>query len=98
MNEYQIELITADADEYLDLLTPKTFGDAALSISRPKAGIMGMQKSGTNLIIDLNRDGIVETKDDLTISDFFNKDGELGKGSMTQINNIIDPQEIVDFF
>ena len=87
------------SDEYLEQIAePDIFGDAALEISRPEAGIMGMQKSGTNLIIDLDRNGIAETTDDLTIFDFFNKDGELGKGSMTQINNIIDPQEIVDFF
>ena len=87
------------ADDYLELITESaTYDDAVLEIARPEAGIMGMQKSGTNLIIDLNRDGVIETKDDLTISDFFNKDGELGKGSMTQINNVIDPQEIVDFF
>ena len=91
-------LVEADADEYSELLTASTFGDAALEIARPEAGIMGIQKSGTNLIIDLNRDGIIETTDDLTILDFFDKDGELGKGSMEQINNIIDLEEIVDFF
>ena len=87
------------SDDYLELITePATYGDAALEISRPEAGIMGIQKSGTNLIIDLDRNGIAETQNDLTISDFFDKDGELGRGSMTQINNIIDPQDIVDFF
>ena len=86
-------------DPYLKLIAnPQTFGAAEIEISLPEAGIIGMQKSGTNLIIDLDRDGIAETKDDLTISDFFDESGGLGKGSMSQINNIIDAQAIADFF
>ena len=42
-----------------------------------------MQKSGTNLIINLDRNGVIEIKNDLTISDFFDRDGGLDKGSMT---------------
>ena len=87
-----------DTDDYPELITdPTTFGDSAIEIALPEEGIVGMEKLGTSLIIDLNRDGIADANDDLTIVDFFDESG-LGKGSMAQINNIIDPQAIADFF
>ncbi|MEL6496681.1 MAG: hypothetical protein AAFQ41_16405 [Cyanobacteria bacterium J06623_7] len=86
-------------DEYLESITDSTtYGDAAISIAEPEEGIVGIEKSGTDLIIDLNRDGIADADDDLSIIDFFAEDGQLGNGSMAQINNILDPQAIADFF
>ena len=86
-------------NEYWELVTdPTTFGDSAIEITLPEEDIVGIEKSGTSLIIDINRDGIAEAQDDLTIVDFFDEDGELGNGSMAQINNIVDTQAIADFF
>jgi|GEM_PF-2078499 len=91
-------LLDAEPDDYLELATdPQTYGDSTLEIAFPREGRLGMQKLDNHLIIDLNRDGVAEVRNDLTIIDFFDDDG-LGLGSMTQINHIIDPQEIADFF
>ncbi len=88
-----------DLNDYLELVTdPTSFGDSAIKIALPEAGIVGIEQVGTSLIIDLNRDGIADTQDDLTIADFFDEDGQLGSGSIAQINNIIDSQAIADFF
>lgn len=86
-------------DGYLSAITdPLTYGDAAIEIAEPEAGIVGIEQSGTDLIIDISRDGIADANDDLTIVGFFDEGGGLGSGSLAQINNIIDPQAIADFF
>jgi Ca2+-binding RTX toxin-like protein len=77
---------------------PMTWGDAAIELSSPEKGIVGLEKSGTSLIIDISRDGVAEASDDLTITNYFDDQGSLGTGAPALINNIIDQQEIVDFF
>jgi Ca2+-binding RTX toxin-like protein len=77
---------------------PKTWGDSAIELSRPEKGIVGLKKSGTSLIVDISRDGVAEASDDLTITDYFDDQGNLGTGAPALINNIIDQQDIVDFF
>jgi Ca2+-binding RTX toxin-like protein len=77
---------------------PNTWGDAAIELSSPKKGIIGLEKSGTDLIIDINRDGVAEASDDLAITNYFDDQGDLGKGAPLFINNIINQQDIVDFF
>ncbi len=88
-----------DSDSYLNLrANPNIYGDSAIELSFPTQGIIGLEKSGNNLIIDLNRDGVAQPADDLTIFNFFNESGEAGTGKIERINNIIDTQDIVDFF
>jgi Ca2+-binding RTX toxin-like protein len=77
---------------------PDTWGDAFIELSFPEKGIVGLQKSDNDLIIDLNRDGVAKASDDLTITDYFNDQGDLGQGAPFAINNIADQQDIVDFF
>jgi hypothetical protein len=85
--------------EGLDLLrNPNTWGDAAIELSSPVKGIVGLEKSGTDLIIDINRDGVADAGDDLTITDYFDARGDLGKGAPALINNILNQQDVVDFF
>jgi Ca2+-binding RTX toxin-like protein len=92
-------LDTTTTEEALKVFNdPKTWGDAAIELSRPEKGIVGLEKSGTNLIIDINRDGVAEASDDLTITNYFDSQGDLGKGAPALINNITDQQDIVDFF
>ncbi|MEL6929070.1 MAG: hypothetical protein AAFO95_10575 [Cyanobacteria bacterium J06600_6] len=87
------------SNEYLEAITdPITYGDSEIVIAEPEAGTVGIEQLGTDLIIDINRDGIADADDDLTVVDFFDEDGGLGNGSLAQINNIIDPQAIADFF
>jgi hypothetical protein len=77
---------------------PDTWGDAAIELSRPEKGIVGLEKSGTSLIIDISRDGAAEASDDLTITNYFDDQGNLGTGAPLFVNNIIDQQSVVDFF
>jgi hypothetical protein len=77
---------------------PNTWGDSVITLSRPQQGIVGLEKSGTDLIIDLNRDGVAEASDDLTITNYFDDQGNLGTGAPVVINNITDQQSVVDFF
>jgi Ca2+-binding RTX toxin-like protein len=77
---------------------PDTWGDAVIELSRPEEGIIGLEKSGTDLIIDINRDGVAEASDDLTITNYFDNQGDLSTGAPSILNNITDQQEVVDFF
>ena len=76
---------------------PNIYGDALVELSFPQQGIIGIEKSDNDLIIDLNRDGIAQSADDLTIYNFFNDSGQAGTGKIERINNIIDTQDIIDF-
>ena len=83
-----------DLEVFLD---PVTYGDAAIELSSPQSDIVGLHKSGTELIIDINRDGVAEPADDLTVLNFFDARGNAGSGSIEFINNL-NSQEIVTFF
>lgn len=74
------------------------YGDSAIALSLPQAGIVGLDKSGNNLIIDINRDGVAQAENDLTVVNFFDEQGQLGSNSVELINNITDTQDIVDLF
>ncbi|MEM8718705.1 MAG: hypothetical protein AAGE84_05285 [Cyanobacteria bacterium P01_G01_bin.39] len=76
---------------------PAAYGNAAIELSLPQSGIVGLHKSGTELIIDLNRDGVAESTDDLTVLNFFDTEGNTGSGSLARINNVVS-EEIVTFF
>ena len=79
-------------------LDPATWGDSFIEISRPQAGTVGLERSDTNLIIDINRDGIAEPTNDLTISNYFDAEGNLGAGAPLLLNNVLDQQEVISFF
>ncbi|WP_019503888.1 calcium-binding protein [Pleurocapsa sp. PCC 7319] len=76
---------------------PATYGDSAIALSLPQEGIVGLFKSDTELIIDLNRDGVAEPADDLTVSNFFDAEGNPGSGFIEFINNA-NSLDIIDFF
>lgn len=72
-----------DPDVFDEIVAnPDTYGDSAVELSLPQEGIIGLQKSGTNLIIDINRDGVAETENDITVIDYFDEQGNIGEGSM----------------
>ena len=76
---------------------PATYGDSAIELSLPQEGTVGLFKSETDLIIDLNRDGVAEPIDDLTVSNFFDEEGNPGTGFIEFINNV-NSLDIIDFF
>lgn len=97
-----IDVSTIDEiNEGIDLIDdPNTWGDSAIEVLRPQQGIVGLEKSGTNLIVDLDRNGVAETENDLTIVNYFDEQGNLGSGAPVILNNIIDTehQDVVDLF
>ena len=99
-----VVLIVANNTNLEAFSTPESYadaslyGDSAIALSLPQAGIVGLDKSGKNLIIDINRDGVAQTENDLTIVNFFDEQGQLGINSVELINNITDTQAIVDLF
>ena len=56
----------------------------------------GIKKSGTDLQIDLDRNGILDPNNDLTIFDFFTEEGELGSGAIEQVANLTS-EEILNY-
>ena len=50
-------------------------------------GVVGSQRDGTTLMIDLNKDGVIDKSQDLSILNFYNSDGSPGAG---HIENILD--------
>lgn len=89
----------ANEEEALTLYSDRTFwGESAIELSTPQSGIVGIEKSGTDLIVDLNRDGIAEAENDLTIVDYFDERGNLGTGAPVIMNNIIEQQDVANLF
>ena len=87
-----------NTDSLEPFANPTIYGNSAVSLAFPKEGSVGIQKSNTSLIIDLDRDGSIDAEKDLTVLDFFNDSGELGAGAIEVINNIVEPQAIADLF
>ncbi len=96
-----VQADNTDSDGLLnDLLAafdPATYGDAAIELYSPQADLVGLRKLGTELILDINRDGIAEPANDLTVFDFFDAEGNAGSGSIEQINHLFR-EDIITFF
>ena len=67
-----------------------------LSLVDPRPGVTGVKKSGNDLIIDLDQDGILNPERDLNIANYFNDDGQLGAGAIEQVQNLTS-DEILDY-
>ena len=72
--------------------------EATVLLSVPTSGTIGISRQDSNLIIDLNQNGLPNSEDDLTILDFFNESGNsAGKGFIENIANL-SGTDIVSFF
>ncbi len=64
--------------------------NANLALSQPSNSIIGLQRDNTNLVIDINQDGIINSYNDITILDFFDELGTgAGDGFMENISNLL---------
>ena len=61
--------------------------DLPISLSSPQSGSLGLKRDETALVLDLNRDGVIERSKDLAILDFF-KDNGAGPGFIEQVGNL----------
>ncbi|NES81638.1 MAG: hypothetical protein F6K10_09665 [Moorea sp. SIO2B7] len=63
----------------------------SLSLNYLQAGITGIDRSGTSLLIDLNQDGTFNLVDDIEILDFFASDfsNQAGTGFIKVVDNLL---------
>ncbi|MEL6929763.1 MAG: peroxidase family protein [Cyanobacteria bacterium J06600_6] len=60
-------------------------------------GITGIKRSGNNLFVDFNQNGIVDFEDDLSIRNYFDAEGEAGIGAIESLGNLAS-EDIVEYF
>ena len=84
-------------DPYSDLRSPEIYDDYSIELSFPTPEKIGIERIDNHLVIDLNRDGVAEIENDLTIFDYFDGSGRATRRAIEQINNI-SSSEIVNFF
>jgi|GEM_PF-677672 len=82
-----------------DVLTfdPRDSEPIEISLADFQSGTTGIKKSGTDLFVDFNQNGIVDSEDDLTIRDYFNAEGEAGIGTIEELGNL-ESEDIIDYF
>lgn len=81
----------------MDLRSPAIYNDSPIELSFPSPGKIGLQKIDNHLVIDINRDGVAEKANDLTILDFFDGSGRATRRAVERINNV-NSNDIVTFF
>ena len=92
-----LSIVADDVDlNNVDIENP-SFGLAEVTLNKLAVGTVGLDKIDNDLIIDLNRDGVANSADDLKINNFFNAQGRSGTGFVERINNVFGSQ-IVDYF
>lgn len=92
------ETVNLPGEQILETFADSSpWGDITLELSTPEAGIIGLERSGRDLIVDLNRDGVAETESDLTITNYFDEEGNLAPGAPLFINNLTNT-EIINLF
>ncbi|MCC0175804.1 hypothetical protein I4641_02260 [Waterburya agarophytonicola K14] len=67
-----------------------------ISLSNPRPGGLGIKKSGRDLLLDIDQNGILNPEQDLTITDFYSQDGSFSGGSVEQINNV-NREQIINY-
>ena len=83
-------------DPYYDLRSPIIYEDSQIELYFPAAGTIGLDKIDNHLVIDINRDGLAEIENDVTIFDFFDGSGRPTVRAVEGINNL-GSYEIVEF-
>ena len=79
--------------------TPTQITATPVNINRaiPTKELTGLQRNGSNLSIDLNKDGIINAKEDLTVLNFFSKSGtQAGAGFIESVGNL-SGNEVLNF-
>ena len=84
-------------DPYFDLRSPTIYEDSQIELYFPVAGTIGLDKIDNHLVIDINRDGLAELENDVTIFDFFDGSGRATVRAVEEINNL-GSYDIIEFF
>lgn len=85
-------------NDTLELTTGEGENSTAVNLTLidPRPGLTGVKKSGNDLVIDIDADGIINSERDLNIADYFTDDGQLGDGAIEQVANL-SSDEILDY-
>ena len=84
-------------NDVINLNIDRQGGTLDLELTDFEPGVAGIKKSGNDLLIDLNQDGIIDPEADLTIGDYFNNLGEARASTIEQVGNL-DSEEIIEYF
>lgn len=84
-------------DPYSDLRSSDIYNDYSIELSFPTPEKIGIERIDNHLIIDLNRDGVAEIENDVTIFDYFDGSGRATRRAIERINNI-SSNDLVSFF
>ncbi|MEM7595577.1 MAG: hypothetical protein AAF383_29430, partial [Cyanobacteria bacterium P01_A01_bin.83] len=84
-------------DPFVDLKAPEIYRDYLIELSFPTPGKIGIERIDNDLLIDLNRDGVAEIENDLTIFDYFDGSGRATRKAVERINNVYS-DDIASFF
>ena len=68
-------------EDVLEFTTIEGETPVEISLFDPRPESTGLKKSGNDLLIDLDRNGILNPETDLTIRDFFDDEGQAGAGA-----------------
>ena len=90
------QIADAGGDSDSLTLTDAEGADYELVTTDPRPNLTGIRKSGTDLVVDLDQNGILNPDNDLTIFDFFTEEGELGSGAIEQVANLTS-DEILEY-
>ena len=66
------------------------------TLLNPSPGRVGIKKSGRDLVLDLNQDGILNPEDDLTITNYFSEEGGFSGGSIEDVAGL-SREEIIEY-
>lgn len=88
---YELNAENAAGSEIYDTagIDSLILSNGTLSLSQPTVNTIGLARDSTTLVIDLNRDGIINPKEDFSIIDYFNKSGTgAGNGFIENVANL----------
>ncbi|WP_199247638.1 S-layer family protein [[Phormidium] sp. ETS-05] len=98
---YRLNSTTAGASQINDVGGTDTLNftdDVSIALAAPTAGIIGLARDGTTLLLDTNQDGNANASDDVAIIDFFDASiPGAGTGFIESIQNL-SGTDILSFF
>ena len=91
-----VQIVEEDGSDSINIVTEGGGESVNVSLTTPGPNRFGIKKSGTDLLIDINQDGILNPDTDLTITNYFNEEGGAGSGTVEQIGNLTS-EDIIEY-
>ena len=84
-------------NDVINLNSDRNGGTLDLTLTDFEPGEAGVKKSGNDLLIDLNQDGVIDPETDLTVGNYFNNVGEERASTIEEVGNL-SSEEIIEYF